>query len=122
MNATITCYLVVSKVDFDDSTSQNRFVVKPGVDENLDESMKTWIISIFSKRASYIINCFSEKRTYNGLPDFMTKVAQEELSKLDASITECNILYLPQVKILYAMTLHNLRYKLAGRNNDINAF
>jgi hypothetical protein len=27
------------KVDFDDSTSQNRFVVKPGVDENLDESM-----------------------------------------------------------------------------------
>jgi hypothetical protein len=27
----------------------------------------------------------------------MTKVAQEELSKLDASITECNILYLPQV-------------------------
>ena len=38
-----------------------------------------------------------EKRTYNGLPDFMTKVAQEELSKLDTSITECNILYLPQV-------------------------
>lgn len=31
----------------------------------------------------------------------MTKVAQEELSKLDASITECNIIYLPQVHVVY---------------------
>jgi hypothetical protein len=45
-----------------------------------------------------MLSClFLEKRTYNGLPDFMTKVAQEELGKLDASIKECNILYLPQV-------------------------
>ncbi|XP_028412976.1 mutS protein homolog 5-like isoform X1 [Dendronephthya gigantea] len=73
--------LINKIVDFDDSTSQNRFVVKPGVDENLDE----------------------KKRTYNGLPDFMTKVAQEELSKLDASITECNILYLPQLGYLLAI-------------------
>lgn len=34
----------------------------------------------------------------------MTKVAQEELSRLDDSITECNILYLPQVKIKKKIT------------------
>lgn len=73
--------LVDKIVDFDDSVAQNRFVVKPGVDESLDE----------------------KKRTYNGLPDFMTKVAQEELSRLDASILECNILYLPQLGYLLAI-------------------
>ena len=40
---------------------------------------------------------FKEKRTYNGLPDFMTTVAREELNKLSSSITECNVIYLPQV-------------------------
>ena len=40
---------------------------------------------------------FTEKRTYNGLPDFMTKVAREELNKLSSAITECNVIYLPQV-------------------------
>ena len=37
------------------------------------------------------------KRTYNGLPDLMTKVASEELKRLDESITECGVSYLPQV-------------------------
>jgi hypothetical protein len=59
----------------------------------------------------------SEKRTYNGLPDFMTKVAQEELSKLDASITECNILYLPQVfhsstPDNHALLGHTIKYRV----------
>ncbi|XP_078354214.1 mutS protein homolog 5-like isoform X2 [Oculina patagonica] len=68
-------------IDFDESTEQNRFVVKPGVDPALDE----------------------KKRTYNGLPDFMTKVAREELSKLSSSITECNVIYLPQLGYLLAI-------------------
>ncbi|XP_073227555.1 mutS protein homolog 5-like isoform X2 [Porites lutea] len=66
--------LISKIIDFDESTEQNRFVVKPGVDPSLDE----------------------KKRTYNGLPDFMTKVAREELNKLSSSITECNVIYLPQ--------------------------
>jgi hypothetical protein len=41
----------------------------------------------------------TEKRTFNGLPDFMTRVAKEELSKLSKEITECNVIYLPQVKL-----------------------
>ncbi|XP_022783288.1 mutS protein homolog 5-like isoform X2 [Stylophora pistillata] len=68
-------------IDFDESTEQNRFVVKPGVDPALDE----------------------KKRTYNGLPDFMTTVAREELNKLSSSITECNVIYLPQLGYLLAI-------------------
>ncbi|KXJ15947.1 MutS protein-like 5 [Exaiptasia diaphana] len=73
--------LINKIVDFDESVEQNRFVVKPGVDPVLDE----------------------KKRTYNGLPDFMTKVAREELNKLQASITECNVIYLPQLGYLLAI-------------------
>jgi len=73
--------LISKIIDFDESTEQNRFVVKPGVDPALDE----------------------KKRTYNGLPDFMTKVAREELSKLSSSITECNVVYLPQLGYLLAI-------------------
>ena len=53
-----------------------------------------------------------EKRTYNGLPDFMTKVAQEELGKLDASITECNILYLPQVYFHFSTYVLGIKNRL----------
>ena len=38
-----------------------------------------------------------EKRTYNGLPDLMTKVAQEEMDNLNEDVPECNVVYLPQV-------------------------
>lgn len=73
--------LISKIIDFDESTEQNRFVVKPRVDPTLDE----------------------KKRTYNGLPDFMTKVAREELNKLSSSITECNVVYLPQLGYLLAI-------------------
>ena len=39
----------------------------------------------------------AERRTYNGLPDIMTKIAKDELEKLGDDIAECNIIYLPQV-------------------------
>eukprot|EP00117_Sycon_ciliatum_P044016 scpid29967/ scgid31801/ MutS protein homolog 5 len=67
--------LISKVVDFRQSVDQNRFVVKPGVDPQLDE----------------------KKNTYNGLPDFMTVVAEQELAQLDSSITECSVIYLPQV-------------------------
>lgn len=70
-------------VDFDESSVQNRFVVKTGVDPELDQ----------------------KKRTYNGLPDFMTKVAREELNSLDENIKECNVIYLPQLGYLLAIPL-----------------
>ncbi|XP_035698854.1 mutS protein homolog 5-like [Branchiostoma floridae] len=73
--------LIHKIVDFEESTVHNRLVVKPHVDPELDE----------------------KKRTYNGLPDFMTRVAREELNKLDDSITECNVIYLPQLGYLLAI-------------------
>ena len=45
-----------------------------------------------------IIAVFSEKRTYNGLPHLMTQVAKEELKRLSEDITQCNVIYLPQVR------------------------
>jgi len=38
-----------------------------------------------------------EKRTYNGLPDLMTKVAQEEMNRMSDDISECKVVYMPQV-------------------------
>ncbi|XP_067679638.1 mutS protein homolog 5-like [Haliotis asinina] len=73
--------LISRIVDFEQSALQNHFVVKTNVDPELDE----------------------KKRTYNGLPDFMTKVAREELNRLSPDIVECNIIYLPQIGYLLAI-------------------
>ncbi|ESO92536.1 hypothetical protein LOTGIDRAFT_233005 [Lottia gigantea] len=73
--------LISKIIDFDESVTQSRFVVKPNVDAELDE----------------------KKRTYNGLPDFMTKVAREELNKLGNNITECSVIYLPHLCYLLAI-------------------
>ncbi|XP_038048492.1 mutS protein homolog 5-like isoform X2 [Patiria miniata] len=74
---------VISKiVDFDESAAQNRFVVKSNVDAELDH----------------------RKRTYNGLPDLMTQVAREELNRLSSDIEECNVIYLPQLGYLLAIS------------------
>ncbi|XP_076335549.1 mutS protein homolog 5-like isoform X2 [Tachypleus tridentatus] len=75
--------LIYKIVDFEESVNQDHFVVKPGVDEELDQ----------------------KKRTYNGLPDFMTKVAQQELSQLSDGIKECQVIYLPQLGYLLAVPL-----------------
>jgi DNA mismatch repair protein MSH5 len=68
-------------IDFEESASANRFVVKSGVDPDLDE----------------------KKRTYNGLPDFMTEIARQELANLSEDIQECNVIYLPQLGYLLAI-------------------
>ncbi|XP_071811397.1 mutS protein homolog 5-like isoform X1 [Apostichopus japonicus] len=73
---------IISKiVDFDESFATGRFVVRPNVDTDLD----------------------TRKRTYNGLPDLMTRVAKQELSKLSEDIQECNVIYLPQLGYLLAI-------------------
>ena len=48
-----------------------------------------------------------EKRTYNGLPDLMTKVAEEEMNRMDDDIAECKVVYMPQV-ITSVIFLHPL--------------
>ncbi|XP_071511736.1 mutS protein homolog 5-like, partial [Diadema antillarum] len=68
-------------VDFEESFSQNRFVVKPKVDEELDR----------------------RKRTYSTLPNLMTQVAREELKKLSEEIEECSVIYVPQLGYLLAI-------------------
>ncbi|XP_025111606.1 LOW QUALITY PROTEIN: mutS protein homolog 5-like [Pomacea canaliculata] len=73
--------LLSKTVDFDASVTQNRFVVRPGLDRVLDE----------------------KKRLYHGLPDLMTKVAREELSRLGENVTACNVIYMPQICYLLAI-------------------
>ena len=66
----------VEKVfDVEDSESKCRFTVKPGVDEALDE----------------------KKRVHNGLPDLLLKLAQEEIDELPPCMSNCQMLYIPQV-------------------------
>ncbi|KFM62949.1 MutS protein-like protein, partial [Stegodyphus mimosarum] len=68
-------------IDFQEYAKQNHFVVKPGVDSELDKM----------------------KRTYNGLPDFMTQVAYQELQELSEDIQKCSVIYLPQLGYLLAV-------------------
>ncbi|XP_035222063.1 mutS protein homolog 5-like isoform X3 [Stegodyphus dumicola] len=68
-------------IDFQEYEKQNHFVVKPGVDSELDKM----------------------KRTYNGLPDFMTQVAYQELQELSEDIQKCSVIYLPQLGYLLAV-------------------
>ncbi|XP_065905616.1 mutS protein homolog 5-like [Dysidea avara] len=73
--------LISKIVDFDESRIQQRFVVQPNINPELDE----------------------KKRIYHGLPDLMTRVAREELDQLGDDIDECNIMYLPQLGYLLAI-------------------
>lgn len=65
-------------IDFDESKAKNRFVVNHGIDKDLDE----------------------KKKVFNGLPELMTKVAEQELAALDSRVLECNVIYLPQLGYL----------------------
>ena len=110
--------LTLCQIDFDESTSQNRFTVKPGVDPELDESEDAMASTHLHTRTHTHTHTYThththtythnhstairsspspEKRTYNGLPDFMTQVARQELENLSEDIPECNVIYLPQV-------------------------
>lgn len=66
------------KLDFEGSQAAERFIVNRGIDSVLDE----------------------KKRIYNGLPDLLSRIAYEELEQLGDEITECQVVYLPQVFVL----------------------
>ena len=46
-----------------------------------------------------------EHSLLSGLPDLMAKVAQEEMESLEGTISECSVVYFPQVR-------HNLTFKI----------
>ncbi|XP_064476724.1 mutS protein homolog 5-like [Ornithodoros turicata] len=69
--------LISSIVDFEASEVEQRFAVRHGIDEELDEKM----------------------RIYNGLPDLLTKVAYEEADRVGLE-TDCQVVYIPQIGYL----------------------
>lgn len=70
-------------IDFEEYARQSHFAVKPGVDSEIDKM----------------------KRLYNGLPDFMTQVAHQELQELNADIQQCSVIYLPQLGYLLTIPM-----------------
>ncbi|KAH6940958.1 hypothetical protein HPB50_011104 [Hyalomma asiaticum] len=65
------------------------------------------ITALIKKTALDIVRCcvavcvrLREKRVYNGLPDLLTRIAYGELEKLDPEITDCQVVYLPQIGYL----------------------
>eukprot|EP00116_Pleurobrachia_bachei_P001858 sb/3462120/ len=76
---------MVNKImDVEESKLKNRFVVKYGIDIELDE----------------------KKRVYNGLPELMTSIAEQELADLDPRIAECSVIYLPQLGYLVSVPIY----------------
>lgn len=70
-------------IDFQEYARHNHFAVKPGVDSELDKM----------------------KHLYSGLPDFMTQVAHQELQELTGNITQCSVIYLPQLGYLLTIPM-----------------
>ncbi|KAM9310002.1 mutS protein homolog 5 [Pholidichthys leucotaenia] len=68
-------------VDFDASTADNRFTIKPDVDPAIDE----------------------KKRKMMGLSDLLTDVARRELEHLDARIPSCCVIYIPLIGFLLSV-------------------
>ena len=93
----------VSKIiDFEESVAQHRACVKRGIDSDLDDS-KTLLITVLPRIPNPVTTCFFllEKRTFNGLPDLLTRVAEEEMNRLQNEVDECCIVYVPQVPKTY---------------------
>ncbi|KAJ3150451.1 MutS protein msh5 [Geranomyces michiganensis] len=77
-------HIITNMVDFDSSHSEARFVVKPHVDDELDEM----------------------KRTYHGLDDLLSQVAHEiSTSTLREFATSLNVIYFPQLGYLVTVPL-----------------
>ncbi|KAJ3280380.1 MutS protein msh5 [Borealophlyctis nickersoniae] len=71
-------------IDFDESVNEARFVVKPHVDEELDEL----------------------KRTYNGLDDLLSVVAREVSTSIPQEFSRSlNVIYFPQLGYLITIPL-----------------
>ncbi|XP_059909797.1 mutS protein homolog 5 isoform X3 [Gadus macrocephalus] len=73
--------LISKVVDFESSSTENRFTIKPNVDPAIDE----------------------KKRKMMGLSDFLTDVARRELEHLDSRITSCCVIYIPLIGFLLSV-------------------
>ncbi|GFO04709.1 muts protein homolog 5-like, partial [Plakobranchus ocellatus] len=75
--------LIHRTIDFEESKRLKKFVVKPNVDEKLDE----------------------KKRLFHGVPDILNRVAREELESLSEEIDHCKASYLPQLGYLLVIDM-----------------
>ncbi|KAB1261942.1 MutS protein-like protein 5 [Camelus dromedarius] len=73
--------LIGKVVDFEGSLAENRFIVLPNIDPEIDE----------------------KKRRLMGLPSFLTEVAQKELENLDSRIPSCSVIYIPLIGFLLSI-------------------
>ena len=102
-------------MDFESSSTENRFTIKPNVDPAIDESKSgpAGSRAVFSKHKKYDwinVKCkvkevsaktvSSEKKKMMGLSDFLTDVARRELEHLDSRITSCCVIYIPLVLLI----------------------
>ncbi|XP_042866684.1 mutS protein homolog 5-like [Penaeus japonicus] len=103
-------FLIQRIMDMEQSEREARFVVKPGVDPQLDD----------------------KKRRFSGLGEVMRRVAEVELAHLPPEVESCCIIYLPHVGYLLAfpptpeldLSFNAQGYDLAGlefmfRTNDM---
>ena len=84
-------------MDFEESQIQFRFCVKPNVDAELDKSESLHLAHTHTYTCMYM-HVHVERSLLHGLPDLMTKVAAEELHKMNYMVSECNVIYYPQVR------------------------
>ncbi|CAL8290801.1 unnamed protein product [Merluccius merluccius] len=73
--------LISKVVDFESSSTESRFTIKPNVDPAIDE----------------------KKRTMMGLSDFLTDVARKELEHLDNCFPSCCVIYIPLIGFLLSV-------------------
>ncbi|KAJ3598138.1 hypothetical protein NHX12_001652 [Muraenolepis orangiensis] len=73
--------LISKVVDFESSSTESRFTIKPNVDPAVDE----------------------KKRKMMGLSDFLTDVARRELEHLDSRIPSCCVIYIPLIGFLLSV-------------------
>ncbi|RDD47879.1 MutS protein-like protein 5 [Trichoplax sp. H2] len=73
--------IISDTIDLQESKKQKRFIIRPGKDTQFD----------------------NDRRTYNRLPEILTKVASKELERLDNQVHECSVIYLPQLGFMLAI-------------------
>ncbi|KAB7497878.1 MutS-like protein 5, partial [Armadillidium nasatum] len=71
-------YIIQRTLDFDQAEREGRFVVKPGLDHDLDDL----------------------KRKFSGLEGIMNKVAEMELNNLPSELQNCSVAYLAHIGFL----------------------
>ena len=75
--------------------------MNPNVDHELDESEPTSNILIsYIQHYTHTHTPYTHslgRAVYHGLPDLLTRVAGQELERLGGDISECKVVYLPQV-------------------------